>query len=232
MFEATIDGPSQARGKGLSFELQGEGNLPQVSVLKPQSISSEHGHYMLLFRRLLLGEKEVQSIVIGNTGTVSAGVTIHLENHEQQQQQQQEETEDNEEAVFGILYSDVDESGDDCVYTSLPLSFEVPLQGKKELTVSFRPQSIRTYKKKLVIDVEGNQFETMTVSLIGEGYQDDIVVHNIRGPSGSIDTIPELAGDVEGTCTCTVHYYMCTYIVHVHVYVCLRLYTCTNIIFV
>lgn len=200
MFEATIDGPSHARGKGLSFELQGEGNLPQVSVLRPRSISGEHGHHMLLFRKLLLGEKEVQSIVIGNTGTVSAMVTIHLENHETQP----EEVEDtNEEAAFGILYNGIDEGGNECVYTSLPLSFEIPLHGKKEVAVSFRPQSIKTYKKQLVIHVDGNQFETMVVSLIGEGYQDDIVVHDIRGPSGSLETIPELAGDLEGT-----HWYM------------------------
>ena len=189
-FEVTTDGPSQTKSKGLTFELQGEGNLPQVSVIKPKTFTGEHGHYVLLFRKLLLGEKQVLPIVLGNSGTIPATVTIDLEI------QESEEEGEEEGEGFGVSYHATDSDGDECVHTSLPLTFDVPVEGTQELLVSFRPQSIRSYKRKLTVCVEGNQFESMLVSLMGEGYQDNVVVHNIRGPVGTVTDLTE--GDIEG----------------------------------
>lgn len=53
-FEVSVDGPSQAKGKGLVFELQGEGNLPQISIMKPRTRSAQ-GECLMLFKKLLLG---------------------------------------------------------------------------------------------------------------------------------------------------------------------------------
>ena len=65
-----------ARGRGLSFELQGEGNLPQLAVIKP-SLRNTRGHPLLLFRRLLLHQSQRLGVTLRNTGTMLA--TVHVE---------------------------------------------------------------------------------------------------------------------------------------------------------
>ena len=190
-FEVAVDGPSHARGKGLTFDLQGEGILPQVAVTKPKTFTGEHGHQVLLFRKLLLGEKQVLPVVLSNAGTIGATVTVDMETEQANEEQYEE--------AFGVSYHTIDSDADECFHNSLPLSFEIPIDRKQELLVSFRPQSTRIYERKLVIRVHDNQFETMTVSLTGEGYQDDVVVQNIRGPIGSYGIGTDLAeGDLEG----------------------------------
>ena len=184
-FEVTIDGPSQAKSKGLTFDIQGEGNLPQVAITKPKTHTGEHGHHVLLFQKLLLGEKQVLPIALSNVGTINATVTVTMGTQES-------------EDSFGVSYSTIDEDGEEFLYTSLPLTLDIPIGQTKEILVSFRPQLVQTYKTQLKVVVDNNQFETIVVSLIGEGYQDDVVVHNIRGPVDNMSTELLKGGDIEG----------------------------------
>ena len=182
----------------MTFDLQGEGNLPQVSIIRPQTCT-EKGDHLLLFRKLLIGEKQVQPIVLRNTGTTTANVVVEL-------------SAEGSGEGFGVLYSsrEEEEEGDDrreCVQTGSPLTIDIPVGGTRELLVSFRPQLVQVYKGRLMVRVNDNQFETMPISLIGEGYQDDVVVQNIRGPVSSMGMGPLssmgmglelMEGDLEG----------------------------------
>ncbi len=187
-FEVSIDGPSQAKSKGLTFDIQGDGNLPQVTIIKPKTQTGEHSHRVLLFQKLLLGEKQVLPILLSNVGTINSTVTVTMETQESHD-------------CFGVTYTTIDNNGDESLYTSLPLSLNIPVGSTREILVSFRPQLVQTYKGQLLLVVDGNQFENMTVALIGEGYQDDVVVHNIRGPADCVTMVnTELlnGGNIDG----------------------------------
>ena len=184
VFEVTVEGPPQSRGKGLIFDLQGEGNLPQVSVIKPTTRNGS-GQHLLLFKKLLLGQKETLPVVISNTGSIPAILMVDL----------------SEEARGPFTLSYIMEEREN-VLTAFPMSLHVPVQSTKKLLVSFMPQSMEIYKGCLNLRVKDNQFETMAVSLVGEGYRSELVIQNVRGQRGDIETIDMvdevIEGDIEG----------------------------------
>lgn len=75
MFEAIIDGlsPNQARGKTLTFEISGDGNLPRISITKP-TVRNKRGQPLLLFKRNLVGRSESLPLVLLNDGTLPSKV--------------------------------------------------------------------------------------------------------------------------------------------------------------
>ena len=58
--EAAVDGMPSAMSKyrNLTFDIQGEGNLPRITVVRPTA-RNKKGAPVLLFRRLLLGRTQV-----------------------------------------------------------------------------------------------------------------------------------------------------------------------------
>lgn len=58
--EAAVDGMPSAMSKyrNLTFDIQGEGNLPRINVARPTA-RNKKGAPVLLFRRLLLGRTQV-----------------------------------------------------------------------------------------------------------------------------------------------------------------------------
>lgn len=58
--EAAVDGMPSAMSKyrNLTFDIQGEGNLPRITVARPTA-RNKKGAPVLLFRRLLLGRTQV-----------------------------------------------------------------------------------------------------------------------------------------------------------------------------
>ena len=75
-FEVAIEGLSgpQAKLRNLSFEVQGEGNLPRVTVLKP-SLRNKKGTPLLLFSRLLSGRSQTLPLCLSNDGTLPSKVS-------------------------------------------------------------------------------------------------------------------------------------------------------------
>ena len=75
IFEAAIEGVSQnqARGKSLTFEVAGEGNLPRVTVAKP-TVRNKRGQPLLLFKKILLGTSQSLPVDLLNDGTLSCKV--------------------------------------------------------------------------------------------------------------------------------------------------------------
>eukprot|EP00731_Ephydatia_muelleri_P026704 Em0018g804a len=76
-FEAVAEGSQTLKAKGLTFELQGEGNLPQVSIEKPV-LRNAQGHPLLLFKRLMVGNAQGLPLVVRNVGTIPATLVMTL----------------------------------------------------------------------------------------------------------------------------------------------------------
>ena len=79
IFEAVIDGlaPNQARGRTLTFEVAGEGNLPRISINKP-TVRNKRGQPLLLFKKNLVGRPESLPLILQNDGTLPSKVGIAL----------------------------------------------------------------------------------------------------------------------------------------------------------
>lgn len=183
IFEATVDGPPQARGKGLTFDLTGEGNLPQVTILKPTTRSAQ-GQHLLLFKKLLLGQKEDLPIIISNIGSIPANVVIELD--------------DDAKNNFIVSHSS-DETEDDTLLSScILMHLYLPANSTKEIVVTFCPQDVQQYKGCLWITVKDNHFETIPIVLAGEGYQSEIFIGNIRRHVTTFTDKEEVVEDIGG----------------------------------
>jgi len=87
IFEAAIDGlsPNQARGKTLTFEVSGDGNLPRISINKP-TVRNKRGQPLLLFKKNLVGSTQSLPLVLINDGTLPSkvGKTYRIRNNKLQ----------------------------------------------------------------------------------------------------------------------------------------------------
>jgi hypothetical protein len=66
----------------VTIDLQGEGNLPQIAIIKPTTRNAK-GENLLLFKKLLLGQRQCLPIILHNTGSIPAVVTIQMEDERQ-----------------------------------------------------------------------------------------------------------------------------------------------------
>ena len=194
MFEAVADSPMPARQRTLSFELQGEGNLPQVSVVRPSFHDTTTGKLLVAFKRLLAGLTSTAPLVLRNTGTIPAYISVEL--------------------VRGGQSFSVHPHGSSadvlCVDGSsttshLPLvTSEIKAGGSGEFLVGFGPQEVGRHSGELQLRIKDNHFENMTILLVGESYQDDITIENIRGLGFDVAGFGSEEGEQEsqssGTC--------------------------------
>lgn len=177
--DASIEGPSQAKAKGLSFEIQGEGYLPQISVTQP-ALRSSKGQPLLLFKRLLLNHTQVLPITVCNTGSISATVTTEMEPR----------------SGFSLLPVNRDahrkdkEEDESCDGTA-PLMLRLNVGETRKILVAFLPQSAMQYKGLLQLRVQDNPFENTSVLMVGEGYEDELVIEDIHGLGRPLTLPPE-----------------------------------------
>ena len=178
IFEAYPEGYRQ---KALTFELQGDGNLPQVEVAHP-SLKNAKQQPLLVFRRLLTGQMQTLQVSLQNTGTIPATVRIQTK--------------------FGKEHYTVSIPGGDkkavtCKRDEMRENKEKQLQRKgsahpplsmclnvgetRDFLVTFRPEVAEKCRGELSVRIKDNQFETLTIQLVGEGYQDDVTIENIHG---------------------------------------------------
>ena len=198
VFEAVPDG---VKGKGLVFDIQGEGNLPQALLVKP-TLRNPKGYHMLLFKRLLVNHTQLLSLTLKNTGSIPATILIETVSGSQ---------------AFAVLPADEDapdnygeDQGPKQPSLPPPEAFHLAVNETKDCMVIFKPSAVKKYRGELCIRIKDNQFEKLPVQLIGEGYQDEVCIENIRGQfdaeGSSIEEVPE---DIEGwKCACK-NMYMC-----------------------
>ena len=187
VFEAIPDG---VKGKGLSFDIQGEGNVPQISLVKPK-LRNPKGHLMLLFKRLLLDHSQFLPLTLKNTGSIPATVKVETVSGS---------------SAFMVLPDDGDVPGNYAKDEEQsrpkfypPERFHLEVGETKDCMVMFRPSAVKKYRGELGVRIQDNQFEKMPIQLIGEGYEDEVCVENIRGQfDGQCSAIEELPEDVDG----------------------------------
>ena len=162
-FEAVVvDSPVPARQRTLAFEVQGEGILPQVSILKP-TLRDENGNLMLVFKRTLVGVTHCLPIVLKNDSTIAVTAVLEPDGNES----------------FTLLPAQPHQQ-DGAVSRPAPVSEQLEVGQTAEVVVTFNPKSTGRHVGSVRLRIKDNQFENIPIALIGEGYQDDISVENIR----------------------------------------------------
>jgi hydrocephalus-inducing protein len=78
IFDVTVDGQPKTTKETrviptLSFELNGEGHLPRVTILRP-AIKNKKAQTMMIFNKLLLGRQSTQQLLLVNDGVLHAKV--------------------------------------------------------------------------------------------------------------------------------------------------------------
>ena len=182
MFDVSVSGPPGTKDKGLSFDLQGEGDLPQISITRPLTYNAKH-QPLLLFNKLLLNHVQELQVAVTNMGSIPATMAAHLASDENN--------------AFTLIPPHLDSGGD--VNEALSVkSNEIPAGKTREIIVRFKPTLTKQYKSTLRIRVKHNQFESTSVQLIGEGYQADLSLEKIRGPPLTFDEMETITEDAEG----------------------------------
>jgi len=75
IFDASIETApqNQPKGRSLTFEVSGEGNLPHIVVVKP-TLRNKRGQPLLVFQRCLVGRLQTLPIIIANDGSLTCKV--------------------------------------------------------------------------------------------------------------------------------------------------------------
>lgn len=172
------------KAKGLTFELQGEGNLPQVSIEKPV-LRNAQGQPLLLFKRLMVGHTQSLPVLVRNVGTIPATLVVavisghqsfsvvqpNIEEEEEEVEEVKERME--EEEVMGRIQ-------DRPAARQASTVVKLGLDEVKELNVLFQPAQPEKCNGELQLKIEDNQFENLRMVLVGEGYKEDVGIDNIQ----------------------------------------------------
>lgn len=80
IFDASVETvpQNQPKGRSLTFELTGEGNLPHIIIAKP-TVRNKRGQPLLVFERCVVGRSQTMPLVIVNDGTLTCKVRCLLQ---------------------------------------------------------------------------------------------------------------------------------------------------------
>ncbi|KAK2085417.1 hypothetical protein P7K49_036717 [Saguinus oedipus] len=175
IFEATLDGlPSTlAKSRGLVFDIAGEGNLPQVTVVRP-ILHNQYGNPLILFKRLLLGRSEKLPLILKNNGILPAQLHVDLQD---------------DLGVFSLkgrpttsyIYITEENKPHEKSKKAHTASLVVSPGDTAEFDVFFHSQKVGRVKGIIHLSVINNQYEETIIHMVGEGYEDDITLDNIHG---------------------------------------------------
>uniref|UniRef100_G3VZI4 HYDIN axonemal central pair apparatus protein n=1 Tax=Sarcophilus harrisii TaxID=9305 RepID=G3VZI4_SARHA len=175
LFEAFLDGLPNflSKNRSLSFDIFGEGNLPRVTVVRP-ILYNNKGNPLLLFKRLLLGNSQKLPLILKNNGTIPAQLHVDLKDRTK---------------VFSLkgrpttnyVYL-TEENNPDGKAKKAHTAFLIIYSGDTaEFDVHFKPSKVGRVVGHIHLSVINNQYEETTIQLLGEGYEDDIILDNIHG---------------------------------------------------
>ncbi|KAM6409238.1 hydrocephalus-inducing protein homolog [Rhynochetos jubatus] len=187
-FEASLDvqaSPAAIKAQSLTFDISGDGNLPRVMVLRPV-LHNKRGNPLLLFKKLLLGDSEKLPLVLRNGGIVPVQLMIDLLD---------------EGGVFFVkarptthrLYQAVGRKEDSPGEERKPHAASLVLRHGElaEFDVLFKPTLAQRVEGKIRLSVVDNPYEETNIQLVGEGYEDDFTLDNIRGLVADSEENPE-----------------------------------------
>ena len=124
-----MDGPPIARNKMLTFDVQGEGSLPQVTVMKP-TVRNNKGLPLLLYKRLLMGQSQILPLVLRNNGNITATIILDVVNGGKS---------------FGVVPSD-EEASPSSLPTKSPLIMDIKVGEETNCNVVFSPSAAKKCK--------------------------------------------------------------------------------------
>lgn len=183
-FEVVPDG---IKTTSLVFELQGVGNLPQVSITQP-TLYNAKGSQLLLFKKLLLSQSQALPVTLKNTGSIPANVQL----------------ENTGSKAFTVMSCSSKDQQDLTPDATTVCSVSLNVDESKDCMVVFMPGSIKNYRSELCVRIQDNLFEKPIVQLVGEGYEDELCLENVRGQVVN-NGAEELADDTHGKCMHGVH---------------------------
>ncbi|GFS07093.1 hydrocephalus-inducing protein-like [Elysia marginata] len=191
IFEASIEGvtPNQARGKSLTFEVSGEGNLPRINVAKP-TVRNKRGQPLLLFKRILIGRSESLPFELVNDGTLPSKVDLDLLDPDSVFMLKP--TLQTKEAI-----GDIDYNNRETRRRPHTASVIVDPGERATFEMIFRPTAPNRSQANLKVSVTDNQYEDSIVQMVGEGYEDDVTFDNIGSVLVPIDPERELGSMAE-----------------------------------
>nr|XP_033799169.1 hydrocephalus-inducing protein homolog isoform X3 [Geotrypetes seraphini] len=201
IFEAVIDGaPSLIlKARHLTFEIAGEGNLPQVSILRPV-VRNKHGNPLLLFKRLLVGYSETLPLILKNEGTVPAQLHIDLLDDQESFFLKPRST---THCIYPVNGEQTDKMAFGTVRRAHTASLNLNVGESAEFDVLFIPCLPQHFEATIRLSVLDNQYEENMVHLVGEGYQDDLTldhIHYLMAASGIQNVEGQLKDtDIEDT---------------------------------
>ncbi|EFJ12294.1 hypothetical protein SELMODRAFT_425615 [Selaginella moellendorffii] len=140
--------------------IQGEGTLPHLFAESPSAVSPL-GFPWLDFPRLLVGKSHTLPIVLVNNGLVPAVARLELAG-------------DASDGLESWLHmSQVTEQGAVPLLVGKKLTF--PVGCVETASVTFTPRAARQYKQDIMVVVDDNPFDAVTISITGEGYSEEVV---------------------------------------------------------
>ncbi|XP_053255366.1 hydrocephalus-inducing protein homolog [Podarcis raffonei] len=177
IFEAAVDAPPSvvAKSRNLSFEVTGDGNLPQVTIMRPV-LRNKKGNPLLLFRKLLLGHTEILPLVFKNCGSILVQLFLNISD---------------ENCAFTLKHRPTTK----CIYMTSQNEENEPSEGVRkphtaslilhngesaEFDVVFQPTLAQRIEGLIHLSIVDNQYEETSIQMVGEGYQDDVVLDNVH----------------------------------------------------
>ena len=181
IFEAYPDRTqSKDKQKSLTFEVQGEGNLPQVGIVHP-TLRNAKGQPLLVFRRLLTTQSQTLRVTLKNIGTVPATTQMQTKAGRQHFSPGLPDNNTTMHSQHQLARDKERGKRKEERPLSPPLLMDLAVGETRDFTVVFSPVASEKCRGELSVRIQNNQYEVLPIQLVGEGYQDDISVHNIRG---------------------------------------------------
>jgi hydrocephalus-inducing protein len=147
--DVVVQNGSDPRTKHFTCEIRGEGTLPHVMVEAPDALD-DAGRPMLTFPRLLLGKTHTLPVTLRNNGIIAATARLEM-------------------------------GPSDAFSLASGLSSNVVLEPKRTHTfnVVFKPESTKAFAHELQLMIKHNSFETQSIALAGECYQEDVTFEGL-----------------------------------------------------
>jgi hydrocephalus-inducing protein len=177
--EASLENvPNSLKNKTIQFEINGDGNLPRFTIVKP-ALKNKRGQSLMLFNRCIVNHSDVQNLILSNDGTLPAKVNFFLHDPD-----------------GGFRIKPLNLNQDGLVMNDQTVSSILVQPGTQvSLMVSCLPKFVQPYQASLQLTVTDNQFEDTLIQMIGEGYMEDIILENIHCFNQS-DSATNLEDDV------------------------------------
>jgi hydrocephalus-inducing protein len=180
-FEAQLENVSNSlKNKSVHFEIQGEGNLPRFSILKP-ALKNKRGQALMIFKRCIMNHVDSQLLVLSNDGTLAAKVNFFLSDPDKgfKIRPVQED---------GIVLNTSDNTISSCI---------IQPGAQAQFHVTCAPKFIQPYQASLQLTVTDNQFEDTMIQMIGEGYMEDVTLENLHSLSNDSSDLLNLNSNDE-----------------------------------